>query len=460
MAGIGFALRKTYDEHGALAPLVALGHATILASGPWIFAILSIGVVTAVTEPIAGAAALADFRVAIIYAFALSLLVSAPVCAVASRLVSDALHARDPGRLEPILAGALIVALAATVPIGLMVFQLGFGLTSGYGAAVLTCTTTASLIWVLVAFCSVLKDFRSVTRAFLAGQSVGALLCVAVSLSGHGAALSVHAMTGGLALTVLLLARQILRAIPPSPRPLSGLPALAAAGSRHWRLAAGALCAVAALWADKVVMWALRGEAAPSGLYHAPLYDSAMFFGCLIIIPAIGYFVTRIDTMIFERTRDYLAAILRHRTLAEIERNRTELEDVTVCAFNRVLTWQVGLCAAFVIVTPLLIEVASLQYRQTSIVRLAALGSSFQLVFLIASTIIIWFDRQRLFLGLQVAALVLNAVLTAGFAGLGERFAGMGLLTAFVLCGTISYLCALRTMGDLNYLVFVANNRQ
>ena len=49
-----------------------LGHATILASGPWIFAILSIGIVTAVTEPIAGAGALADFRVAIIYAFAAS----------------------------------------------------------------------------------------------------------------------------------------------------------------------------------------------------------------------------------------------------------------------------------------------------------------------------------------------------------------------------------------------------
>ena len=456
MAGIGFALRRAYDRGGAFAPLIALGHATVLASGPWIFAIASMALITAVTEPIVGLERLADFRVAVIYAFALSLLLSSPVCVVASRLVSDALHAREDATLEPVLVGALVLVLVLTLPVAAAVFLVGFGLLNSYGAAILMCTATASLVWVTVAFCGVIKDFWSITAAFFVGLALGAVLCIGLSLFDLGADAMVCGLTAGLAVTFLYLTLTLLRALPAS-RPLSGVLTVVCAGRVHWLLSGGAFCAAAAIWADKVVVWVMRGEAAPGGLRHAPLYDSAMFLGCLIVLPALGKFVTEIDTTIFERTRDYLWAVLKHRTLASIEMKRVELERATTSGLNRVILGQIGLCAIFVILAPLLVGLVNLRYSQISMVRLAALGSTFQLVFLISSTVIVWFNRQRLFCVLQLCALLLNAGLTAAFIVAGERFAGMGFVTAFVLCGTVSYLYALKTLADLTYIVFVAN---
>ena len=78
MAGIGFQLRKLSREDTLSSVIAAVGHAAVIAAGPWLFTILSLAGITLTTERIAGLETLAAFRIVIIYVFAISLVLTAP----------------------------------------------------------------------------------------------------------------------------------------------------------------------------------------------------------------------------------------------------------------------------------------------------------------------------------------------------------------------------------------------
>ena len=75
MAGIGFQLRKLSRQDTLSSVVAAVGHAAVIAAGPWLFTIMSLAAITLSTERVAGLETLAAFRIVIIYAFAISLVV-------------------------------------------------------------------------------------------------------------------------------------------------------------------------------------------------------------------------------------------------------------------------------------------------------------------------------------------------------------------------------------------------
>jgi uncharacterized membrane protein len=117
MAGIGFALRDLSRQESLTAVARASAHAAVIAAGPWLFTILSLVAITAAAEQLAGYQTLATFRAVIIYAFATSLVLAAPVTIVATRLVADELWKRRIERVRPLLSAALVAAVAADDPL-------------------------------------------------------------------------------------------------------------------------------------------------------------------------------------------------------------------------------------------------------------------------------------------------------------------------------------------------------
>ena len=114
MAGIGFALRRLSNEENLLSRAASMGHAAVVAAGPWLFTILSLGLITITTEPVAGLQTLETFRCAVIYAFAISLVTTSPVAIVTTRLVADGLYQRKFASIAGVYIGSLS---AATLPV-------------------------------------------------------------------------------------------------------------------------------------------------------------------------------------------------------------------------------------------------------------------------------------------------------------------------------------------------------
>ena len=320
MAGIGIPLRKLSRQDSITSVVASLGHAAVIAAGPWLFTIFSLATITLLAERVAGFETLATFRVVIIYAFATSLVLSTPATIIATRCVADALWLRRPERIRPLLLAAFLVALVSVLA-GTLLLIAYFQPPGAVAVALLATSMLVALIWVALCFCGAIRDYAGVTLSFFLGLAVAMLASVAAAVAGLGAAGMVWGFAAGLMVTFLGMTRRVLATFPHAiERPLSGLAELGRGFESYWPLALGALVGTMGVWIDKWVVWGSAwGEQLDVGFVHAPLYDSAMFIASLVIIPALATFVTKLETDFFERYQQYYATISTHGTLDQIE---------------------------------------------------------------------------------------------------------------------------------------------
>jgi uncharacterized membrane protein len=460
VAGIGFALRNLSGQDNLIGRFAAVGHAAVVAAGPWIFTILSLGLITLATEQVAGLQTLETFRAAVIYGFAISLVTTSPVVMVTTRLVADGLYQRRFERIAGVFIGALT---AAAVPAALAVFviyplllkvPLQLGLAAG------SCCLLVALIWVSLALASTVRDFAGVTIAFLLGMLASVTGAIIAAILDLGAVGLLWGFNVGLAITLFWLVSRVLVTFPHEVgEPIAGLRDLGRAVRHYWVIAVGALAANAAIWADKLIMWASPvGETVKGGFIHSPLYDSAMFVACLVIIPALSFFVVHLETDFFQSYQRYYASIRQHATLWRIEEGRRKLAEVTLGSLFHIILIQVGLCAVVVLMAPVIVNALNLQYRQMSILRFGAMSALFQFIFLACSAVLLFFDQRWKYLALQVLFLGLNAGLTWLTIKAGWQYHGLGFLLAALVSSLAAFVLMERTLANLNYLTFIGNN--
>lgn len=459
MAGIGFQLRRLARQDTLSSIVAAAGHAAVIAAGPWLFTIVALATITLLTEQVAGRATLADFRAVVIYSFAVSLVFAAPATIVATRLVGDALWLRKPERIPGLLIGGYVAAIApvAVAALGLVAlvrppFAVAVALIAG-------CLLVA-LIWVVLAFCGAVRDYRGVTLSFLVGLAISLVAATALALWGFGAAGMAWGFVGGLAVTFFGLTSRVLVTFPHRvDNPAAGIAAVLDGMLVYAPLVLGAALGTAGVWIDKLVFWlSPLGERVASGLLHAPLYDSTMFIASLVIVPSLASFVMKLETGFFDRYQQYYATIASHGTLAQIESARERLARYTLDNLALITVGQVALTAIVVLAAPVIVDAAGLQFRQIAILRYGALGAVFHFIFIASTAMLLFFDRRRPYLWLQALFLVLNAGLAYASLAIGENSYGTGYFVACLVSAAAAYLTAVATFRDLNYLTFIGNN--
>ena len=461
MAGIGFQLRRLSDEDNLLAPMASIGHAAIIATGPWIFTVTALQLITSFSSRFIPVETLGGFRLVIIYSFALSLVVTAPVVIVAARMVGDAIYLKAYHRIKPLYVAALLLSGCGAGAVALLVYIM-FGLPLKVAMSGSSCCGLVALIWVGLSFCGAVRDYVTITFGFITGLAVAVVGAVATARSVPEVAAIIYAFDCGLVIIVCTLTSRILTTFPhPMGDPIKPLQALCHGIRRFWLLALGGFISALAIWADKWVVWSgPAGERHALGLFHAPFYDSAMFTACLVAIPALALFVTHIETAFFEKHHAYYKAIRNHATLRQIEQIAAQLSQETFRSISNITLIQAAICCMAVLVAPSLIEVAGLQYRQIGILRFGILGSLFQFVFFASTSLLLFFERYAHFLALQTTFLVLQVVLTAISVRLGPAYYGTGNLIACLSCGLLAAAVLERTLKNLTYNTFRSASRQ
>lgn len=459
MAGIGFALKALSGRNTLSSVVGAAGHAAVIAAGPWLFTIASLAAITASSELLAGHDTLATFRALIIYAFATSLVLAAPVTIVATRLLADQLWQRKTDRVRPLLVAAMALALLV-VSIGVAALAGFFGVPLKLAIALYAAASVVTMIWVAVAFCGAVRDYNGITLTFGVGLVISVAAATAAALTGLGAAGMVWGFTAGLAIALLGMTFRVLATFPATgATAISQFKALVNGFGPYFYLAIGALFGTAGVWVDKWVFWfSNEGHSVEGGLIHAPLYDSAMFIASLVLIPALAQFVVNLETDFFERYQNYYGTIQEHGTIDQIESARDNLQRNSFESLALISVAHVAIALVMVLAAPAIIESLNLQFRQIAILRYGALGSVFQFIFIAAASMVVFFDRRRMYCGLQVMFFTLNLVLSMLTIAWGEDYYGVGYFAASLFSAGIALLVADNTLARLNYLTFIGNN--
>ncbi len=460
MAGIGFALRQLSRQETLSAVLKSSGHAAVIAAGPWLFTIFSLASITALAERLAGHDALATFRATVIYSFATSLVLTAPITIVATRKLADYLWKRDVAHVRNLLVVAMAMAIAV-VGAGAVALAIYFSVPLPLAVALFATAQVVALIWVALAFCGAVRDYWGITASFIVGLVVSIACATAAAIAGVGAAGMVWGFTAGLAITFFGLTLRVLTTFPAAAQTtlMQEAHELLKGFGTYGFLAVGALFGTAGVWIDKWVFWfSSEGESVTGGLIHAPLYDSAMFIASLVLIPALSQFVVQLETEFFEHYQSYYGTIQSHGTIDQIEAQRLRLQGGALESLALITVTQTAVAAMLLLTAPAIVDILNLQFRQIAILRYGALGSVFLFIFIAATSMVVFFDRRRLYCALQCLFFTLNLVLTALTASWGEDYYGVGFFAAAVISAAVAVVIADRTFEKLNYLTFIGNN--
>src|SRR4051812_24504827 len=159
MAGIGFVLRDLDVRETISGSVSAAGHGMIVAAGPWIFTVLSLGLIHRGTATVLTSDASYNFRSFIMYAFAISLLATAPTLNVAVRLASDDIYRRTFTGVRPRFLAAISIGSLASAATALAIHTVVFGLTGNDLMIAVGSTAIVALIWPTLAFCGAVRDY-------------------------------------------------------------------------------------------------------------------------------------------------------------------------------------------------------------------------------------------------------------------------------------------------------------
>jgi polysaccharide biosynthesis protein PelG len=458
MAGIGFVLRELQRKETMVGTASSLGHGMIVAAGPWIFTVVSLALIHRGTSALLTSSDGYDFRSFIMYAFAISLVATAPVVNVSVRLTSNDIYRRTFTMVRSRYLAALTASCLASAALAIAVHTLLFSLSPPDLLIAVGSTVVVSMVWPTLAFCGAVRDYKGITAGFAAGMLISIVGTIWAARHALGMQFMIVMYLCGLSIIFFVLASRILLTFPDQTGSLGAqLAELGDGLQEHWMLAAGSLLSIAAVWADKWIMWFGPAQVRLSnGLVSAPSYDGAMFLAYLVMIPALGMFVTAIETSFFDNSRRLLDSIEGKAPLGRLERLAGALEKQTYRTIREVLITLGALCVLAILLSPSAVSWIGLRYEQLGVLRLGILAAFFQFMFLACSSIVLFLDRQAAFLALQLSFFVLQAFFTLMSIYLGPHYFGFGHLLACAMSAVISMSVLERTLGKIIYLTFAA----
>lgn len=463
MAGIGFTLRKLAARDDLIGVARALTHSTFASAGPWLFTVATIAAITMLYSDYFAPDQLVNFRVIVIYNFAFSLVLSAPVFMVITRHLADYIHFKDVTRTPSVLIGSLVLLLIIESPItGWFYFHytilpLGLRLSAFVNVFLITA------VWLISIYLTALKDYRAITWSYLAGMII-AVFCGLLLKQPYGDTGMLSGFNIGLSVIVFSLAANVFAEYPYSyEKPFSMMYYF----RKYWELAVAGIFYNAAIWVDKWIMWfAPESWVLPSKMRMYPDYDGAMFFAYLTIIPSLATFVFSVETNFFERYRKFYNDILEHAPLKKIYENHGRIIDSVIGSARNFVIVQGTLSLLAVVLAPKIFDLLNINYTQIGIFRLGVIGAFFHVLALFGQIILSYFDHRRTVMWIQGFFLVANTVITLyvmlgqshGWPITGFPFYGYGYFLSSLLTFVITTWVLFSHMRELPYHAFITSN--
>ena len=455
MAGIGFTLKRLTQKDDLWGVVHAYAVAMLAAAGPWIFTICALAGITNVYTNFFGMEGLLNFRVIVIYNFAFSLVLSAPIFMVATRYIADNIHRRNVTNVPSVMIGSMVLSYAIQLPVG-AIFYLGYvDLPLSLQLSAMLNLFLLTTVWLLGVFLTALKDYKSVTWTYGFGM-VAAVVFAQVLKNIYGDVGMLNGFSIGLAIIVFALAAKVFSEYAykfEDPFDVNSY------FTKYWELALGGLFYNAAIWVDKWIMWfAPESWELPSKMRMYPDYDSATFLAYLTIIPAMAIFVLAVETNFFERYQRFYDNILEHKPLRKILANHQEVIDSIFNSARNFIVIQGSIVFLAIVLAPAIFEAININNKQIGIFRMATLGAFFHVLTLFEMIILSYFDCRKRVMWLSLIYLLLNAILTIVTMQWGFPYYGYGYLLSSMIVFVLTSVVLFKYIHKLPYHAFITNN--
>jgi len=450
MAGIGFELKRLFDEDQHFPPVLTAIKSMMVSSGPWILAVITVLCIQIMVKPLFNPDEYQSLLCVIVYSFVFSMILTSPLIQMALRHTSDIIFSRKE---EDILS----IFLAASLIIGGSSLLLSFGYVKhfsgipqlAYPASIFY--TSLSLMWLAMVFVGAMRSYNIVTLAFLSG------MCVAVAgtwfFGREGVEACLNAFSTGIQVTLFILSSLLFRE--KKPRRYLDFSWLS-----RWNLLPLAISGFLyqmMIWADKMIYWFFsnKGEEVIKGFFFFPEYDYAVFFASLTIIPTTAYFSVFVETEFAVSQRKFLDAASYGKPLKAVRDNSEEAFNAFLRGLFRLFTFQIMITLGFLVLCPYLIEEWGEGLIILPILRITALNVAIQTLVQAGTVFLYYFDFQKEVILITLAGFILNCIFSFAMRGLHYETTGYSYFLTLVIILNITILVAIYKISRMRYYTFM-----
>ena len=190
MAGIGFELRKLFDEKGIVAKLRAYAYTGVVVTGPTLLGVAFLMAVQLMGQAFGLSLDQRSLLVCMLtYSLLASLVLSGGISMPVTRYVADALYEERVDLILPSFEGVLGVLVPAGFVVSL-VFQLLTGQSLTLVILNVTLFCELLVVWICTSYLTAIKDFRGILTGYLmaivAAVLMSWLVCTRVGPSVEG----------------------------------------------------------------------------------------------------------------------------------------------------------------------------------------------------------------------------------------------------------------------------------
>lgn len=456
MSGISFVLRKLARQNDTLGIGTAIPHASLAVAGPWLFTILVLGIVTAICSYYLNNDAMTSFRLIIMYNFAFSLVLSAPVFMLATHYLADVIyHNREPAA-PGILIGSLALIYLIQLPLVALFYFYYADVTHALALSAIINYMLVASIWLTTIFFSVFKAPKTFAYSVLAGVVI-TITTASLLTKEFGTTGMINGFNIGLSCMLASLLACVLAHYPHTLQyPLIWLHYL----RKYWEIALGGLLYSCALWVDKWIMWlnAPEAQSLANHMISYPQYDSALFLAYLTIIPAITLFMFSIEPHFFRHYAQFFHDIKHKATFRGIRHDHRHIIQSIIESSRNLLILQGSITILALFTAPALLEFFKVSTALTEIFRYGAAGAFFHIMLLFITIILAYFDNRKLALSIQLLFLLTNAGFTWFSLQAGTAYYGAGYCAASILTFIIAAIVTIRYLLHLPYHAFITTN--
>lgn len=455
MAGIGFELKKIFEENTISSKVKGFSYATLISVGPMIVSVLMLIMISGMLKSLNIDIANRELITAsIMYAYIFSMISVSGFVLVISRYVSDKLYM---GEVKDVLS-SIVGVVGINLLIGgtvAMVFYYNSPLDQSFKVLSYLFFLELSVIYILIAYISALKDYMRIVMSF----AIGALIAVLASIFfvGIGTVIT-SAVLGGMVFGFLFTIVFMLIAIKNFFRTLS--PNVFSFLHYMYKmpyLFLINLCYTFGLFAHNFIFWRFSdiSREIMDTYMVSTNYDDATFFAVLTIIPATVLFVVRVETTFYKKYRKFCRNLEGGGTLKNIESAKREMISVLRKELINIIQVQFVLTLLLVVFGVLILLPVLGKDRQTiELFVLLAIGYFMTYMTFIMITILLYFDNQEDSFKIATIFLLTNSSLTYISVLLGETYYGLGLPISALISFMIGNYYLNKTLENIDYRLF------
>lgn len=446
MAGIGFQLQKLFKEDHYSSRLKAYGFSLMVTSGPWLT------IITAITlaqlfirgNPSIGTATASLFNVTLAYCFVFSQVVFSIQQLIITRFTANELYEQRYDSLFPVFVGSAKTSAAAGI-LPAVLFLIVSELPFYFELLTIVFFYVMLLNWTCFLFVSALKNYKRIALSFAEGGLLAGIGVYAVAripaLADAGpvatAALLLTAFTLGMTVTLFMLFLSAARTFNVKSR---------AGEFDYWKLfdthpkfVAIGLFYTAGLWVGNWVIWFGEGSSVLFGIFRFHgLYDTAVFWSYLSIVPTLMYFVVSVETRFYDKYRTFYGYINKGGSLKQIEEAKRQMQRVMKQMLYRMLRNQALITGLLILAAGWLGFFLNLDSEFISILRLTLIGAYANAGMLVFQLLQLYFEDHKGALYTSLIFFFSILLLSLALLPLGEDAYGMG----FSIGASIAFLFA------------------